>query len=156
MSRRSTAKKRTIHPDPIYNSKLINMLTARILKSGKKSIAQKIIYKSLEIIKNKTDKDALEILETAVRNTTPLVEVKARRIGGSTYQIPMEVRAFRGTNLALKWITKFAINRSGNSMSQKLANEIIDASNESGNAIRKREETHRMAEANKAFAHYRY
>jgi len=156
MSRRSTAKKRIIHPDPIYNSKLINMLTARILKSGKKSIAQKIIYKSLEIIQNKTKKNALEILETAVRNTTPLVEVKARRIGGSTYQVPMEVRAFRGTNLALKWITKFAINRSGNSMSLKLANEIIDASNENGNAIRKREETHRMAEANKAFAHYRY
>nr|ARW63793.1 ribosomal protein S7 [Chondria sp. (in: red algae)] len=156
MSRRNIAKKRIIYPDPIYNSRLINMLTVRILKSGKKSIAQKIIYKSLEIIQSKTQKDPIEILEKAVRNTTPLVEVKARRIGGSTYQVPMEVRAFRGTNLALKWITRFALQRTGNSMAIKLANEIIDASNENGNAIRKKDETHRMAEANKAFAHYRY
>nr|YP_009395238.1 ribosomal protein S7 [Bryothamnion seaforthii]ARW64006.1 ribosomal protein S7 [Bryothamnion seaforthii] len=156
MSRRSTSKKRTINADPIYNSKLINMLTVRILKDGKKGLAQKIIYKSLDVIKNKTQQDPLEILEKAVRNATPLVEVKARRIGGSTYQVPVEVRAYRGTNLALKWITRFAIQRVGNSMATKLANEIIDASNENGNAIRKREETHRMAEANKAFAHYRY
>nr|QCI07901.1 ribosomal protein S7 [Pleonosporium borreri] len=156
MSRRKTSKKRIIHPDPIYNSRLISMLTMRILKSGKKSLAQKIIYDALEIVNNKTSNDPLEILEKAIRNSTPLVEVKARRIGGSTYQIPMEVRAYRGTNLALKWITKFAIIRSGNTMSIKLANEIIDASNENGNSIRKREETHRMAEANKAFAHYRY
>nr|YP_010171027.1 ribosomal protein S7 [Chondria tumulosa]QSD57168.1 ribosomal protein S7 [Chondria tumulosa] len=156
MSRRNIAKKRTIYPDPIYNSRLINMITARILKSGKKGLAQKIIYKSLEIIQHKTQKDALETLEKAVRNTTPLVEVKSRRIGGSTYQVPMEVRAFRGTNLALKWLTKFAIQRNGNSTAIKLANEIIDASNENGNAIRKKEETHKMAEANKAFAHYRY
>nr|ARW60265.1 ribosomal protein S7 [Laurencieae sp.] len=156
MSRRNVAKKRTIYPDPIYNSRLINMLTARILKDGKKGLAQRIIYKSLDSIRNKTNEDPLKILEKAVRNTTPLVEVKAKRIGGSTYQVPMEVRAYRGTNLALKWITKFAIQRSGNSMAIKLANEIIDASNENGSAIRKREETHRMAEANKAFAHYRY
>nr|YP_009399781.1 ribosomal protein S7 [Digenea simplex]ARW69600.1 ribosomal protein S7 [Digenea simplex] len=156
MSRRNIAKKRLIYPDPIYNSKLINMLTVRILKHGKKGIAQKIIYKSLDIVHSKTQQDPLEILEKAVRNTTPLVEVKARRVGGSTYQVPMEVRAYRGTNLALKWITKFAIQRTGNNMPIKLANEIIDASNENGNAIRKREETHRMAEANKAFAHYRY
>nr|ARW68364.1 ribosomal protein S7 [Chondria sp. (in: red algae)] len=156
MSRRNIAKKRNIYPDPIYNSRLIHMLTVRILKSGKKSIAQKIIYKSLEIVQGKTQKDPIEILEKAVRNTTPLVEVKAKRIGGSTYQVPMEVRAFRGTNLALKWITKFAVQRTGNSMAIKLANEIIDASNENGNAIRKRDETHKMAEANKAFAHYRY
>lgn len=156
MSRRNIARKRIIYPDPIYNSRLINMLTARILKSGKKSIAQKIIYQSLDIIQNKIQQDPIETLEKAVRNTTPLVEVKARRIGGSTYQVPMEVRAFRGTNLALKWITKFALQRSGNSMAIKLANEIIDASNENGNSIRKKDETHRMAEANKAFAHYRY
>nr|ARW68771.1 ribosomal protein S7 [Palisada sp.] len=156
MSRRNIAKRRTIHPDAIYNSRLINMLTVRILKNGKKGLAQKIIYKALDFIHDKTKEDPLKILEKAVRNTTPLVEVKARRVGGSTYQVPMEVRAYRGTNLALKWITKFAINRTGNSMSIKLANEIIDASNENGNAIRKREETHRMAEANKAFAHYRY
>ena len=156
MSRRNTAKKRPIHADPIYNSKLISMLTVRILKSGKKGLAQKIIYQSLEIIKERTNKEPLTILEQAVRNTTPLVEVKARRIGGSTYQVPMEVRAYRGTNLALRWITKFARQRSGKSMVIKLANEIVDASNENGNAIRKKEETHRMAEANKAFAHYRY
>nr|YP_010851087.1 ribosomal protein S7 [Aphanocladia stichidiosa]WGH14000.1 ribosomal protein S7 [Aphanocladia stichidiosa] len=156
MSRRNTAKKRNIYPDPIYNSKLISMLTVRILKNGKKGLAQKIIYESLEIIKNKTENEPLETLEKAVRNTTPLVEVKAKRIGGSTYQVPMEVRAYRGTNLAIRWITKFALQRTGKSMSIKLANEIIDAANESGNAIRKREETHKMAEANKAFAHYRY
>jgi len=156
MSRRNKAKKRFINPDPIYNSKLINMLTVRILKDGKKTLAQKIIYEALEIIKEKTKNDPLEILEKAIRNATPLVEVKARRIGGSTYQIPMEVRAYRGTNLALRWITKFASTRSGNKMSIKLANEIIDSSNENGNTIRKKDETHRMAEANKAFAHYRY
>ena len=156
MSRRNTSNKRTINSDPIYNSKLINMLIVRILKHGKKSLAQKIVYEALEIVNKKTSDDSLKIVEKAIRNTTPLVEVKARRIGGSTYQVPMEVRAYRGTNLALRWITKFASTRSGNSMATKLANEIIDASNENGNSIRKREETHRMAEANKAFAHYRY
>nr|YP_009397708.1 ribosomal protein S7 [Dipterosiphonia australica]ARW66894.1 ribosomal protein S7 [Dipterosiphonia australica] len=156
MSRRNTAKKRTIYADPVYKSKIISMFTARILKDGKKGLAQKMIYEALDIIKNKTENDPIVILEKAVRNTTPLVEVKARRIGGSTYQVPMEVRAYRGTNLALRWIKKFALQRTGKSMAIKLANEIIDASNENGNAIRKREETHRMAEANKAFAHYRY
>ena len=156
MSRRNTAKKRTILPDPIYNSRLVSMLTVRILKSGKKSLAQKIIYKSLDIIKERTSNDPLEILEKAIRNTTPLVEVKARRVGGSTYQVPMEIRAYRGTNLALRWLTQFAKKRSGKNMATKLANEIVDASNDNGNTIRKREETHRMAEANKAFAHYRY
>ena len=116
MSRRNTAKKREIYRDPVYNSKLISMLTARILKDGKKGLAQKIIYKSINIIESKTQQNGLEILEKAVRNTTPLVEVKARRIGGSTYQVPMEVRAYRGTNLALKWITKFAIQRTGKSI----------------------------------------
>nr|YP_010155974.1 ribosomal protein S7 [Cumathamnion serrulatum]QQY85351.1 ribosomal protein S7 [Cumathamnion serrulatum] len=156
MSRRNIAKKRIIKPDPIYNSKLISMLTVRILKNGKKGLAQKIIYKALDIIKHKTQKDPVEILEKAIRNATPLVEVKARRIGGSTYQVPIEVRAYRGTNLALRWMTKFANIRTGTSMATKLASEIIDSSNENGNTIRKKEETHRMAEANKAFAHYRY
>nr|YP_009541699.1 ribosomal protein S7 [Synarthrophyton chejuense]AYR05708.1 ribosomal protein S7 [Synarthrophyton chejuense] len=156
MSRRNTAKKRTILPDPIYKSRLISMLTVRILKSGKKSLAQKIIYKALEIIKDRTSSDPLEILEKAIHNSTPLVEVKARRVGGSTYQVPMEIRAYRGTNLALRWLTQFAKKRSGKNMAYKLANEIVDAANDNGNTIRKREETHRMAEANKAFAHYRY
>lgn len=156
MSRRNIAKKRLVLPDPIYNSKLISMLTVRILKNGKKGIAQKIIYEALDIIQEKTTNNPLEILEKAIRNATPLVEVKARRVGGSTYQVPMEVRAYRGTNLALRWLTKFSSSRSGRNMSLKLANEIIDAANESGGTIRKKEETHRMAEANKAFAHYRY
>nr|YP_009315001.1 Ribosomal protein S7 [Scinaia undulata]SCW23456.1 Ribosomal protein S7 [Scinaia undulata] len=156
MSRRNTSKKRLIKPDPIYKSKLVSMLTVRVLKSGKKSIAQKIIYHALEIIQDRATSEPLNILEKAIRNATPLVEVKARRVGGSTYQVPIEVRAYRGTNLALRWITRFAKERSGKDMATKLANEIMDAANENGNAIRKREETHRMAEANKAFAHYRY
>jgi small subunit ribosomal protein S7 len=156
MSRRTTAKKRLAVPDPVYNSRLVTMLTVRILQQGKKHLAQRIIYQALDIIKERTGEDALNILETAVRKVTPLVEVKARRIGGSTYQVPMEVRAFRGTNLALRWITKYSKERSGKSMAMKLANEIMDAVNETGNSIRKREEVHKMAEANKAFAHYRF
>ena len=156
MSRRNTAKKKPLIPDPIYNSRLVSMLTMRILKHGKKSLAEKIIYQSLEIIKNKTSINPLEILEKAVRNSTPLVEVKAKRVGGSTYQVPMEIRAYRGTNLSLRWLTQFAKKRSGKNMASKLANEIVDAANNNGLTIRKREETHRMAEANKAFAHYRY
>lgn len=156
MSRRTTAKKRLALPDPIYNSRLVTMLTVRILQEGKKNLAQKIIYNALELIKEKTGEEPLQVLETAVRKVTPLVEVKAKRIGGSTYQVPMEVRAFRGTNLALRWITRFSRERSGKNMSIKLANELMDSANETGNSIRKREETHRMAEANKAFAHYRF
>jgi small subunit ribosomal protein S7 len=132
------------------------MLSVRILKEGKKHLAQRIIYNALDIVKEKTGEEPLLVLENAIRKVTPLVEVKAKRIGGSTYQVPMEVRAFRGTNLALRWITKFSRERSGKSMSMKLANEIIDSANEIGNSIRKREETHKMAEANKAFAHYRF
>jgi small subunit ribosomal protein S7 len=156
MSRRTTAKKRLALPDPIYNSRLVSMLTVRILQEGKKHLAQRIIYQALDIIKDKTGEEPLNVLETAIRKVTPLVEVKAKRIGGSTYQVPMEVRAFRGTNLALRWITKFSRERSGKTMSIKLANELMDSANETGNSIRKREETHRMAEANKAFAHYRF
>ena len=156
MSRRTTAKKRLAVPDPVYNSRLVSMLTVRILQEGKKNLAQRIIYEALELIKEKTGEEPLTILETAIRKVTPLVEVKAKRIGGSTYQVPMEVRAFRGTNLALRWITKFSRERSGKTMAIKLANELMDSANETGNYIRKREETHRMAEANKAFAHYRF
>jgi small subunit ribosomal protein S7 len=156
MSRRTPTKKKLAIPDPVYNSRLISMLTVRILQEGKKHLAQRIIYQALEIIKEKTGEEPLTILETAIRKVTPLVEVKAKRIGGSTYQVPMEVRAFRGTNLALRWITKFSRERSGKTMAIKLANELMDSANETGNSIRKREETHRMAEANKAFAHYRF
>lgn len=124
MSRRTTAKKRLAVPDPIYNSRLVSMLTVRILQQGKKHLAQRIIYQALDIIKERTGEDALTILENAIRKVTPLVEVKAKRIGGSTYQVPLEVRAFRGTNLALRWITKYSKERSGKSMAMKLANEL--------------------------------
>ena len=156
MSRRNTTKKRKILPDPVYSSRLITMLTIRVLKSGKKSLAQKIIYSALDLIKDKASQDPIEILEKAIRNATPLVEVKGRRVGGSTYQVPMEIRAYRGTNLAIRWLTQFAKKRPGKNMAMKLANEIMDASKNTGSTIRKKEETHKMAEANKAFAHYKY
>ncbi len=156
MSRRTTVQKRSVPPDSVYNSRLISMMVRRIMKSGKKAIASHILYDALKTIADRTGSDPLETFERAVRNATPLVEVKARRVGGATYQVPMEVRSERGTALALRWLTQFARQRPGRSMVSKLANELMDAANETGNAIRKREETHRMAEANKAFAHYRY
>ena len=156
MSRRNISKKRFPGPDPIYDSYLVNLLINRILKSGKKTIAKNIVYQALEIIKTKTNEDPLNVFEKAIRNASPIVEVKARRVGGSTYQVPVEVSGFRGTNLSLRWIIKFAENRVGRSMAIKLANEIIDTANDIGNTIKKKEETHRMAEANKAFAHFRY
>lgn len=156
MSRRTVAQKRPVPPDPVYNSRLISMLVRRVMRSGKKSIALNIVYDALKIIQERTGGDPLETFERAVRNATPLVEVKARRVGGATYQVPMEVRADRGAALALRWLIQFSRSRSGRSMASRLANELMDAANETGNAIRKREETHRMAEANKAFAHYRY
>ena len=156
MSRRNRAQRTLVQPDPIYNSRLVTLLVSRILQSGKKSLAQRIVYKSLEIISSKTEENPILVLEKAVKNVTPQVEVKARRVGGSTYQVPIEIRAYRGTNVSLKWITEFARTRSGKTMSMKLANEIIDAAKETGNSIRKKEQTHKMAEANKAFAHFRY
>jgi small subunit ribosomal protein S7 len=156
MSRRKRAQRTLVQPDPIYNSRLVTLLVSRILQSGKKSLAQRIVYKSLEIISSKTEENPILVLEKAVKNVTPQVEVKARRVGGSTYQVPIEIRAYRGTNVSLKWITEFARTRSGKTMSMKLANEIIDAAKETGNSIRKKEQTHKMAEANKAFAHFRY
>lgn len=156
MSRRGVAQKRLTMPDPVYNSRLVSMMIQRIMGNGKKSLASRIVYDALKTVEQRTGNDPLETFETAVRNATPLVEVKARRVGGATYQVPMEVRADRGTALALRWLIHFARQRSGKSMAAKLANELMDAANETGSAIRKREETHRMAEANKAFAHYRY
>ena len=156
MSRRNISKKRFPETDSIYNSYLVSLLITRILKSGKKTIAKKIVYDSFEIIKTKTNEDPLKIFETAIRNASPVVEVKARRIGGSTYQVPIEVSQFRATNLALRWILQYSKPRVGRSMAIKLANEIIDTSNKIGNTIKKKEETHKMAEANKAFAHFRY
>ncbi|MBW4626137.1 MAG: 30S ribosomal protein S7 [Brasilonema octagenarum HA4186-MV1] len=156
MSRRGVIKKRPVPPDSVYNSRLISMITRRIMRHGKKSLASRIVYAAMKTIQERTGGDPLETFEKAVRNATPLVEVKARRVGGATYQVPMEVRAERGTSLALRWLVQFSRARPGRTMASKLANELMDAANESGNAIRKREETHRMAEANKAFAHYRY
>ncbi|MGF1496666.1 MAG: 30S ribosomal protein S7 [Elainellaceae cyanobacterium] len=156
MSRRTTVQKRSIHPDSKYNSRLVSMMVSRIMGDGKKSLAYRIIYDSFRIIEERTGGDPLETFERAVRNVTPLVEVKARRVGGATYQVPMEVRSDRGVALALRWLIQFSRQRSGRTMAMKLANELMDAANETGSAIRKREETHRMAEANKAFAHYRY
>lgn len=156
MSRRTVIQKRPVPPDPQYGSRLVSMMARRLMRSGKKSVAYNILYDSFKIISDRTGGDPLETFERAVRNATPLVEVKARRVGGATYQVPMEVRSDRGTALALRWLTQYSRSRSGRSMSGKLANELMDAANETGSAIRKREETHRMAEANKAFAHYRY
>ena len=156
MSRRNRAQRILATPDPIYNSRLVTLLVSRILQSGKKSLAQKIVYNALEIISLKTEENPILVLEKAVKNVTPAVEVKSRRVGGSTYQVPIEIRAYRGTNVALKWITEFARLRSGKTMSQRLSNEIIDAAKEAGNSIRRKEQTHKMADANKAFAHFKY
>ncbi|VEP12484.1 30S ribosomal subunit protein S7 [Hyella patelloides LEGE 07179] len=156
MSRRSTRKKRTVPPDPVYNSRLVNMTIRRVMRSGKNSLASRIVYDAFAVVAERTGKEALEVFEQAMKNLTPLVEVKARRVGGATYQVPMEVKPSRGTTLALRWLIQFSRSRGGRTMSGKLANEIMDAANETGAAMKKREETHRMAEANKAFAHYRY
>ena len=156
MSRRNISKKRFPAPDSIYNSYLISLFITRILKSGKKTIAKNLVYQTFSIIEKKTDEDPLNVFEKAIRNASPIVEVKARRIGGSTYQVPIEISGFRATNLALRWIIKYAHQRVGRSMSIKLANEIIDTANDISNTIKKKEETHKMAEANKAFAHFRY
>ena len=156
MSRRNKAQRALVQPDPVYNSRLVTLLVSRILKSGKKSIAQAIVYNSLEIISEKTEENPVLVLEKAVKNVTPQVEVKSRRVGGSTFQVPIEIRAYRGTNIALQWIKESAKGRSGKSMSFKLANEILDAVKDNGNAIKKKEQMHKMAEANKAFSHFRF
>ena len=156
MSRRNRAERVLATPDPIYNSRLVTLLVSRVLKSGKKSLAQRIVYKALESISKKTEENPIFILERAIKNVTPQVEVKSRRVGGSTYQVPIEIRAYRGTNISLKWITEYARERSGKNMSLKLSNEILDAAKESGNSVRRKEQTHKMADANKAFAHFRY
>ena len=156
MSRRNISKKRFPNLDTKYDSYLVSLLIQRILKSGKKTIAQSIVNGAFEIIKTRTKEDPLIIFEKAIRNASQVVEVKARRIGGSTYQVPIELSSFRATNLALRWLIKNSRNRTGRTMSVKLASEIIDTANDIGNTIKQKEQTHRMAEANKAFAHFRY
>ena len=156
MSRRNISKKRFPNLDTKYDSYLVSLLIQRKLKSGKKTIAQSIVNGAFEIIKTRTKEDPLIIFEKAIRNASPVVEVKVRRIGGSTYQVPIELSSFRATNLALRWLIKNSRNRTGRTMSVKLASEIIDTANDIGNTIKQKEQTHRMAEANKAFAHFRY
>ena len=156
MSRRNRAPRRDVPPDPKYGSRLVTMLIRKLMLRGKASLAARILYEALDIVQERTGQEPLPLLENAVRNATPLVEVKARRVGGATYQVPVEVRGERGTSLALRWLVTFSRARPGRTMAAKLANEIMDAANETGSTIRRREEVHRMAEANKAFAHYRY
>ena len=156
MSRRSKPAKRIPAPDPMYNSVDIAKFINRLMKRGKKSIAQEIFYSSMEKIQEKTKEEPTEVFKKALTNVTPLIEVKARRIGGSTYQVPVEVKPERGQALGSCWLIESARKRSGKSMVEKLTSEILDASNGSGASVKKREDTHKMAEANKAFAHYRY
>ena len=154
--RRRRAVKRQIQPDPKYNSILVTKLVNMVMSKGKKSIAERIVYSAFEAIEQKTSKNALEVFKKALDNARPLLEVKARRVGGATYQVPMEIRADRGTIVALRWIRNFARTRKGKPMEDKLAQELLDAYKGEGAAIKKREDTHKMAEANKAFAHYRW
>jgi len=156
MSRRNISKKRFPQPDSVYNSYLVSLLIARILKAGKKNLAKKIVNNAFNLIKSKTKAEPLDIFEKAIKNVSPLMKIKTKRVGGSNYQIPIEVNSFTSTLLSLRWIIKYARERNGRKMSIRLANEIIDASKGTGNSIKKKEETHKTAETNKAFSHYRY
>ena len=156
MPRKGYIAKRDVLPDPIYNSKVVTKLINNIMLDGKKAVAQKIVYGAFDIIKEKEQKDALEVFETALNNIMPVLEVKARRIGGATYQVPLEIRAERRQTLGLRWLVLYARKRNEKTMAEKLAGEIIDATNQNGGAYKKKEDTHRMAEANKAFAHYKF
>ena len=154
--RRGNVPKREILPDPIYNSVLVTKLTNSIMLDGKKGVAQKVVYGAFDIIKEKTDKDPMEVYTQALENIMPSLEVKARRVGGATYQVPIEVRPERRQTLGLRWLTAYARSRGEKTMKERLAGEIMDAANNTGSAVKKREDTHKMAEANKAFAHYRW
>ena len=156
MPRRGNVPKREVLPDPIYNSVLVTKLVNSIMLDGKKGVSQKVVYGAFDIIKEKTGKDPLEVFTTALENIMPSLEVKARRAGGATYQVPIEVRPERRQTLGLRWLTTYARNRSEKTMKERLAGEIMDAANNLGSAVKKREDTHKMAESNKAFAHYRW
>jgi len=156
MPRRKVVDKREILPDPVYNSKLVSKFINVIMRDGKKTVAQKICYGAFDIIREKTGEDPLKVFRTAVENVKPVVEVKSRRVGGATYQVPVDVRPQRRVALAFRWIIGFAKKRNEKTMKEKLAGEIMDAANKTGAAIKKREDTHKMAEANRAFAHYRW
>ena len=155
MSRRNRPERREIMPDVRYNNVDVQSFINRIMKNGKKSVAASLVYDAFDLMAKRTDKDALELFQTALKNTKPIMEVKPRRVGGATYQVPMEVPSHRQFALATRWIIASARARSGKSFSEKLAGELLDAANNTGSSVRRREETHRMAEANRAFSHYR-
>ncbi|MCL2696072.1 MAG: 30S ribosomal protein S7 [Clostridiales bacterium] len=156
MPRRGTIPKREILMDPVYKSVVVTKLINQIMLDGKRGVAQRTVYDAFEKIAAKTGKDALSVFEQAMNNIMPVLEVKARRVGGSTYQVPIEIRAERRQTLGLRWLVNFARKRGERTMHDRLAGEILDASNEAGNAVKKKEDTHKMAEANRAFAHYRW
>ena len=156
MPRRGNVPKREILPDPIYNSVLVTRLVNNIMLDGKKGVAQKVVYGAFDIIQEKTGKDGLEVFQAAMENVMPTLECKSRRVGGANYQVPMEVRPARRQTLGLRWITQFSRSRSERTMKERLAGELMDAANNTGSAVKKREDVHKMAEANKAFAHFRW
>lgn len=156
MPRRGAVPKREVLPDPVYKSKVLTKLINQVMLDGKKSVAESIVYGAMDIIKEKAGKDPLEVFDAAMKNVMPVLEVKARRVGGANYQVPVEVRHDRRQTLAIRWLTNFARARAGKSMKEKLAAEIMDASAGTGGSVKKKEDTHKMAEANKAFAHYRW
>ncbi|WP_067621079.1 30S ribosomal protein S7 [Alicyclobacillus acidiphilus] len=156
MPRKGPVPKRDVLPDPIYGNKLVTRLINKVMLDGKKGVSQRIVYGAFDIIRERSGKDPMEVFETAMRNIMPVLEVKARRVGGSNYQVPVEVRNDRRVTLGLRWLVNYARLRGEKTMEEKLANELLDAANNTGGAVRKREDTHRMAEANKAFAHYRW
>ncbi|MBA2356656.1 MAG: 30S ribosomal protein S7 [Acidobacteria bacterium] len=157
MPRRRVVAKREVVPDPIYNSALVTKFIGSVMSDGKRSTAERILYKSFEMVQEKTGEEPLKVFKKAIDNTKPSLEVKSRRVGGSNYQVPIEVNVNRRLSLAIRWIVSYARSRGdGKTMEEKLANELLDASNMRGGAVKKREDTHRMAEANKAFAHYRW
>ena len=156
MARKGHIAKREVLPDPMYNSKVVTKLINKVMWDGKKVTAQKIVYGAFDIVKEKTGREAMDAFRQALDNVTPALEVKARRVGGATYQVPMEIRADRKQSLAIRWLVEYARKRNEHSMEEKLAGEIMDAINGQGGAFKKKEDTHRMAEANKAFAHYRW
>ncbi len=156
MPRKGKVPKREVLPDPIYGDTMVTRFINVIMKKGKKSVAERIFYNALKIVEERTKKDGLEVFKTALNNVMPVLEVRPRRVGGATYQVPVEVRPERRVSLAMRWISNYARARAGRTMEEKLARELIDAYNNTGASIKKKEDTHRMAEANKAFAHYRW
>lgn len=156
MPRKGSIPKRDVLADPVYNSKLVSRLINKIMLSGKKALAEGIVYDSFEVIRAKTGKEPIEVFEAAMENIMPVLEVKARRVGGANYQVPIEVRPERRSSLGLRWLVNYARLRSERTMYERLAGELMDASNSTGGAVKKREDTHKMADANRAFAHYRW